>query len=305
MKVVSVIASKIITLIILILVYSVNAQAFTCQANGTTINGSGTVTVPVTLTPSLGTTQNLVINLGSSIQCKNDAPKQYTDPIRVGTASAYAGALSSFTGSITYNNSTYAFPLSSPTPYVPTTSGSYVAWNTILYLSPTGAASGVVIQAGQIFASLSLQKENTSTGGVSQTIIWNLKANNTVTIPTGGCDVSGRNVAVPLPDYPGTASVPLTVHCGSTKALSYYLTGTTSNSAATIFTNTASTSPATGVGVQLSNSSGVLATNQTVSLGNVGTTPVSLGLTASYARTSGQVVAGKVQSIVGVTFVYQ
>lgn len=305
MKVVSVIASKIITLIILILVYSVNAQAFTCQANGSTINGSGTVTVPVTLTPSLGTTQNLVINLGSSIQCKNDAPKQYTDPIRVGTASAYAGALSSFTGSITYNSSTYTFPLSSPTPYVPTTSGNYAAWNTILYLSPTGAASGVVIQAGQIFASLSLQKENTSTGGVSQTIIWNLKANNTVTVPTGGCDVSERKVAVPLPDYPGTASVPLTVNCGSTKALSYYLTGTTSNSAATIFTNTASTSPATGVGVQLSNSSGVLATNQTVSLGNVGTTPVSLGLTASYARTSGQVVAGKVQSIVGVTFVYQ
>ncbi len=305
MKAVPVIASKIISLIIFILLYSVNAQAFTCQANGTTISGSGTVTVPVTLTPSLGTTQNLVINLGDSIQCKNDAPQQYTDPIRVGTASAYSGALAAFTGSISYNNSTYSFPLSSPTPYVPTTSGTYVAWNTILYLSPTGAASGVVIQAGQVFATLSLQKENTSTGGVSQTIIWNLKANNTVTVPTGGCDVSSRSVTVALPDYPGTASVPLTVHCASTKALSYYLTGTTSNTAATIFTNTSSTSPATGVGVQLSNSSGVLATNQTVSLGNVGTTPVSLGLTASYARTSGQVVAGNVQSVAGVTFVYQ
>ena len=304
MKVIPMIAGKIITLILFIVLYSVNAQAFTCQANGTTISSSGTVTVPVTLTPSLEADQNLVIDLGDSIQCKNDAPKQYTDPIRVGTASAYSGVLANFTGSITYNGSTYSFPLSSPTSWVPTTSGTYVKWNTILYLSPTGAASGVVIEAGQIFATLSLQKESSS-GGVSQTITWNLKANNTVTVPTGGCDVSSRSVTVALPNYPGTQTVPLTVYCASTKALSYYLTGTTSDTAATIFTNTSSTSAATGVGVQLSNSSGVLATNQTVSLGDVGTTPVSLGLTASYARTSGQVVAGNVQSIVGVTFVYQ
>ena len=297
--------ANILSFFIAILILMGNAQAFTCQANGTTMSGSGTVTVPVTLTPSVQANENLVVNLGNSIQCKNDAPQQYTDPIRVGTASAYAGALSSFTGSITYNGSTYSFPLASPTPWVPTPNGSYQPWNTILYLSPTGAASGVVIQAGQIFASLSLQKENTSTGGVSQTIIWNLRANNTVTVPTGGCDVSSRNVTVQLPDYPGSASVPLTVHCGSTKALSYYLSGTTADSAASIFTNTSSGSPASGIGVQLSNSSGVLTANKNVSLGNVGTTPVSLGLTASYARTSGQVVAGNVQSVVGVTFVYQ
>ncbi|MBN5380694.1 fimbrial protein, partial [Serratia marcescens] len=33
--------------------------------------------------------------------------------------------------------------------------------------------------------------------------------------------------------------------------------------------------------------------------------PQSLGLTASYARINGQVVAGNVQSIIGVTFVYE
>ncbi|SQA97216.1 Uncharacterised protein [Cedecea neteri] len=43
----------------------------------------------------------------------------------------------------------------------------------------------------------------------------------------------------------------------------------------------------------------------TVSLGTVGSTPVDLGLTATYARTTGQVTAGNVQSIIGVTFVYQ
>ena len=298
-------SKKIIFLLAgLLMLCSAGVQAFTCQANGTSISGSGTVTVPVTLAPSVQSTENLVVNLGNSIQCKNDLPSVYKDPIRVGTASAYAGALSAFTGSITYNGDTYSFPLPSPTSWVPTPNGTYAPWNTILYLTPTGSASGVVIQAGQIFATLQLQKEG-NPGQVSQTITWNLKANNTVTVPTGGCDVSSRSVTVTLPNYPGTQSIPLTVHCGSTKALSYYLTGTTTDTASTIFSNTSSASPAQGIGVQLSNSNGVLATNKTVSLGNVGTTPGSLGLTATYARTSGQVVAGNVQSIVGVTFVYQ
>lgn len=280
------------------------AQAFTCQASGKAINGSGTVNVNVTLNPSLQPNQNMVVNLGDSIQCKNDAPAQYKDPIRIGASSVYNGVLNNFTGSLGYFGVTYPFPTTSATAWVPHSWGTYQPWQAVLYLTATGAAGGVVIQKGTLFATLRLEKSQTETT-VQQTIIWNLYAANTVTVPTGGCDVSSRSVTVGLPDYPGTASVPLTVHCASTKALSYYLTGTTSNSAATIFTNTASTSPATGVGVQLSNSSGVLATNQTVSLGNVGTTPVSLGLTASYARTSGQVVAGQVQSIVGVTFVYQ
>ena len=49
----------------------------------------------------------------------------------------------------------------------------------------------------------------------------------------------------------------------------------------------------------------VVPANSNVSLGTVGTSPVNLGLTATYARTSGQVTAGNVQSIIGVTFVYQ
>lgn len=125
-----------------------------------------------------------------------------------------------------------------------------------------------------------------------------------MTVPTGGCDVSARNVTVSLPNYPGTVSVPLTVSCGSSKSLDYYLTGTTTDTAASIFTNTSTDSPAEGVGIQLSNTSGILSTNKNISLGTVGTSAVSLGLTASYARTSGQVTAGNVKSIIGVTFVY-
>ncbi|MEQ5103882.1 hypothetical protein ABN206_16960, partial [Escherichia coli] len=72
-----------------------------------------------------------------------------------------------------------------------------------------------------------------------------------------------------------------------------------------IFTNTASFSPAQGVGVQLTRNGTIIPANNTVSLGAVGTSAVSLGLTANYARTGGQVTAGNVQSIIGVTFVYQ
>ncbi len=86
------------------------------------------------------------------------------------------------------------------------------------------------------------------------------------------------------------------------KNLGYYLSGTTVDAGNSIFTNTASFSPAQGVGVQLTRNGTIIPANNTVSLGAVGTSAVSLGLTANYARTGGQVTAGNVQSIIGVTF---
>lgn len=123
--------------------------------------------------------------------------------------------------------------------------------------------------------------------------------------PTGGCDVSARDVTVTLPDYPGSVPIPLTVYCAKSQNLGYYLSGTTADAGNSIFTNTASFSPAQGVGVQLTRNGTIIPANNTVSLGAVGTSAVSLGLTANYARTGGQVTAGNVQSIIGVTFVYQ
>ena len=97
----------------------------------------------------------------------------------------------------------------------------------------------------------------------------------------------------------------LTVYCAKSQNLGYYLSGTTVDAGNSIFTNTASFSPAQGVGVQLTRNGTIIPANNTVSLGAVGTSAVSLGLTANYARTGGQVTAGNVQSIIGVTFVYQ
>ncbi|WP_373602528.1 fimbrial protein, partial [Escherichia coli] len=135
--------------------------------------------------------------------------------------------------------------------------------------------------------------------------VWNIYANNDVVVPTGGCDVSARDVTVTLPDYPGSVPIPLTVYCAKSQNLGYYLSGTTVDAGNSIFTNTASFSPAQGVGVQLTRNGTIIPANNTVSLGAVGTSAVSLGLTANYARTGGQVTAGNVQSIIGVTFVYQ
>lgn len=284
---------------------SFSAWSFTCTTTaGDTVNpGGGNGSATLTLTPSIGVNSNLIVDLSTVIFCRDDYPDTYTDYVSLQSGSVFNGLLSSFTGTVNYNGTSYPFPTTSETPTVTYNSLTYKAWPLKLYLTPVSTASGVVITAGSLVATLALHQTN-NLGG-SNFYNWSIYAANDVVIPTGGCDVSARDVTVTLPNYPGTQAIPLTVHCSSTKQLSYYLTGTTSDTASTIFTNTSSASPAQGIGVQLSDSSGILPTNKNVSLGAVGTSPVSLGLTATYARTSGQVVAGNVQSVVGVTFVYQ
>lgn len=286
---------------------SFSAWSFTCKTTGGALlpAGGGDANVYVNLTPSIGVNSNLIVDLSANIFCNDEHPQSIIDYVSLRSGSAFGQVLSSFTGTVTYNGTAYPFPTTSETPKVTYNSLTYKPWPVTLYLTPISTASGVVITAGDVIARLVLHQTNDQHPPDSYLYTWTIIANNNVVIPTGGCDVSARNVTVTLPNYPGTQAIPLTVHCASAKALSYYLTGTTSDTASTIFTNTSSTSPAQGVGVQLSNSGGILAANKTVSLGNVGTKPVSLGLTAAYARTTGQVVAGNVQSIVGVTFVYQ
>lgn len=296
-----------------LMAYSSGADAFTCRdSRGNTLNsaaGTGSLNVYANLTPSVQPGQVLVVDLSQSISCKNDSPNSRNDLVSLLSRSAYGGVLQNFNGTVKYYGSSYPFPTTYETKQVNNRSGSFVPWDTQLFLSPVSTAGGVVVNQGTLIARLVMRQvgSNISNGGNvrTATFTWNVYANNTVVVPTGGCDVSSRNVTVTLPDYPGTAAVPLTVHCGQNQQLAYYLTGTTADTASTIFTNTSSSNPATGVGVQLSNRNGIVATNKNVSLGTVGTSPVSLGLTASYARTTGQVVAGNVQSIIGVTFVYE
>ncbi|MGO2304681.1 fimbrial protein [Providencia sp.] len=290
-----------------------SVHAFTCyDSTGNTLNsasGTGVANVYVNLQPSVQSGQNLVVDLSQSVFCRNDNPTIRRDLVSMIRGSAYGGALSKFTGSLRYYGSSYSFPLASPTHQQNFASGSYVPWNTQLYLTPVSAAGGVVINRGTLFASLVMYQVGSNIVGGGDvhtaTFTWNLYANNDVVVPIGGCDVSSRNVVVTLPEYPGNAqSVPLSIYCASNQNISYYLTGTTDTSNS-IFANTLSgTNTAKGVGIQLVRNGNAILANQNVQLGRVGTSAVNLGLSARYARTKGQVTAGKVQSVIGVTFMY-
>lgn len=202
-----------------------------------------------------------------------------------------------------YLTSNHPLPLNSSSSKYIVTDNNYLGLPLRMYLTATGTAGGVVINAGELIARLNMHK--VASNGNPKDFTWNIYANNNVVIPTGGCDVSTRDVTVTLPDYPGTMAVPVTIHCAQNQNIAYYLTGTTADRSNSIFRNTASASPAQGIGVQITRNGTVVPANRNVSLGKVGTSPVNLGLTATYARTSDPITAGNVQSIIGVTFVYE
>ena len=297
--------------------YSSATRAFICQdATGAVIGdgeaASGTTSkVYANLAPQIQANENLVVDLGSSISCQNTDPSRYVDWVALDTGTNYIGRLGNFTGTVQYYGSSYPLPFHSRSSVVKYASSGYHPWKTKLFLTPTSAASGVVISQGDLIATVKLYKApstDPNTGainGKANLLSWNIYANNDVVIPTGGCDVSARDVTVNLPDYPGSAIVPVTVRCAKNQNLAYYLSGTTTDSQNSIFINTSSSSPAKGIGVQMIRNGSVIPANTNISLGTVGTSPVNLGMTATYARTGGQVTAGNLQSIIGVTFVYE
>lgn len=99
-----------------------------------------------------------------------------------------------------------------------------------LYITPVGAAGGVVIKAGEVIARIHMYKIATLGSGNPRNFTWNIISNNNVVMPTGGCTVDSRNVTVDLPDFPGSAEIPLGVYCSSEQKLSFYLSGATTDS---------------------------------------------------------------------------
>ncbi len=175
-----------------------------------------------------------------------------------------------------------------------------------LYITPVGAAGGVVIKAGEVIARIHMYKIATLGSGNPRNFTWNIISNNSVVMPTGGCTVDSRNVNVNLPDFPGSAEIPLGVYCSSEQKLSFYLSGATTDSARQVFANTApDATKASGVGVSLMRNGKILATGENVSLGTVNKSKVPLGLSATYGQTGNKVAAGTVQSVIGVTFIYE
>lgn len=100
--------------------------------------------------------------------------------------------------------------------------------------------------------------------------------------------------------------IPLGVYCSSEQKLSFYLSGATTDSSRQVFANTApDATKASGVGVTLMRNGKILATGENVSLGTVNKSKVPLGLSATYGQTGNKVSAGTVQSVIGVTFIYE
>ncbi|MCS3432293.1 fimbrial protein [Klebsiella sp. BIGb0407] len=299
---------KIVTLMttLLLACWSLNAWSFACKtANGTVIPiGGGSANVYVNLAPTVSLGENLVVDLSTQIFCHNDWPDTMIDYVTLNRGSAYGGVLASFSGTVSYDRIRYPFPTTGETARVIYNSKADRPWPTILYLTPVNTAGGVAVSAGSLIAVLILRQTNNVNSDNFQ-FVWNIYANNDVVVPTGGCDVSARNVTVTLPEYPASTAIPLMIHCVQQQNIGYFLSGTTEDVARYTFTNSASTSPAKGVGIQISRNGNTIPTNSLISLGPVGTSAVDLGLSANYARTSGQLTAGNVQSIIGVTFVYE
>ncbi|MFT2797412.1 fimbrial protein [Serratia sp. JSRIV004] len=281
------------------------------SANSAPID-SGTTNISVAINPQVRPGQNIALDLGDHIQCLNETPwnNRAVDVIKLTAGTAFASSISSLEGTIIWNGRSYPIPLTGATDSVSITSGAYTPLPLQMTFTPVNdpPAGAIFIRAGERIASINMHKEYVWDTGAIQNpkyFTWNIVASNDVRMPTGTCDVSSRNVTVSLPDYPANQTpVDLTIHCVSSKNLTYYLTGTTAPENNTIFTNTAY-SPAQGVGVQLLHNGAPLATNERVDLGSVGTSAVSLDLVAAYARTTGQVTAGNVQSVISVTFMYR
>ncbi|HAM3529572.1 TPA: fimbrial protein [Escherichia coli] len=284
-----------------------NDEFMSCNVDGGSSIGAGTTSVYVNLDPVIQPGQNLVVDLSQHISCWNDYGGWYdTDHINLVQGSAFAGSLQSYKGSLYWNNVTYPFPLTTNTNVLDIGDKTPMPLPLKLYITPVGAAGGVVIKAGEVIARIHMYKIATLGSGNPRNFTWNIISNNSVVMPTGGCTVDSRNVTVDLPDFPGSAEIPLGVYCSSEQKLSFYLSGATTDSSRQVFANTApDATKASGVGVSLMRNGKILATGENVSLGTVNKSKVPLGLSATYGQTGNKVAAGTVQSVIGVTFIYE
>lgn len=298
---------KIITLLMTLVLagWSFNAMAFYCETRTTRINRvGGSANVYVNIEPRLNAGQNVVVDLSNEIKCRNENPTYTADFLKLKQGSTFSGVMSNFTGTIKYQGRSYRFPLTTDTEDMTFGSVITTALPLSLLITPTNNASGIVIPAGSLIASLIMEQHNSDGDSGYTTYTWNIYTNNSTVVPTGGCDVSSRDITVMLPDYPASTKIPLTVRCAKNQSLRYYISGTTEDSSNSIFINTATNSPAGGIGIQFTSNGNVITANSPIMLGSVGTSPVDIGLTANYARTKNELTAGNVQSIVGVTFEY-
>ncbi|ERK11419.1 hypothetical protein L581_3692 [Serratia fonticola AU-AP2C] len=291
---------------------SSKAMAFVCSTNNGPFVTQGSADITVAMTPQIQQNYNLIVDLSEKIVCYNeDAGGSNYDWV-VFTIGSVVYSLPSARKYIFLNGDRYDSPLRvNTTPFGFPPGRGRIRLPLSFVISPIQTAGQGVIRNGEQVATLNMYKTYPNANGSPQLrFTWNVYSAADVSIPIGGCDVSARNVSVTLPAYDATSNqtvpVPLTVNCPSgNKLLSYTLDGTTVGASRQIFRNSAASSPAYGIGINmLDKNNNVITANNPVSLGTVGASPVDLQLKARYAQTGAQVTAGTVQSIIGVTFTY-
>ncbi|UAN65862.1 fimbrial protein [Serratia sp. JSRIV006] len=311
---------KITAIIIVSMIYSPSSLALACFLDNNRINNIGggggqsfTAELYLNLNPTIGVNENVIIDLSSRLMCENETGSGWTDEFYIKQGSRLVDILGTLKAVMRYNGTPYDLPLNQDTPKtVLRNRGDSADLNVVLLLSQVNNAGGVIINSGDVIGEIILFASGSNSGANYDfyTVNWKIISNNNVIVPTGGCDVSARDVSVTLPAYDATSnqtfSVPLSVNCPSgNKNLSYFLSGTTADTAGKIFSNTSTSSPASGIGIQmLDQNNNAITVNNAVPLGTVGNTPVNLNLKATYAQTGAQVTAGNVQSVIGVTFTY-
>ncbi|BDH25344.1 F1C fimbrial adhesin precursor [Escherichia coli] len=255
-----------------------------------------------------------VLDLSQLVSCQNeDSTGQNYDYLKILKGSGFSPALDTKTyGRLDFTSRPTGYARQLPLQFdlqVTEAFYQYGVWKPFpakLYLYPEPGVFGKVINNGDLLATLYVNKFSTKGQEAGErNFTWRFYATNDVHIQTGTCRVSSNNVKVDLPSYPGgPVTVPLTVRCDQTQSVSYTLSGPVTGSGNTVFANTAA-SGAGGVGVQLSDKAGPVPAGQPRSLGQVGSSPVSLGLKASYALTGqASLTPGAVQSVINVTFSY-
>ncbi|HBI7827098.1 TPA: S-fimbrial adhesin minor pilin SfaH [Escherichia coli] len=300
----------------LIMAYSQPSFAPLCRNNQTgQVFNSGDTSFRVNVSPVVQYDKSIsVLDLSQLVSCQNeDSTGQNYDYLKILKGSGFSPALDTKTyGRLDFTSRPTGYARQLPLQFdlqVTEAFYQYGVWKPFpakLYLYPEPGVLGKVINNGDLLATLYVNKFSTKGQEAGErNFTWRFYATNDVYIQTGTCRVSSNNVKVDLPSYPGgPVTVPLTVRCDQTQSVSYTLSGPVTGSGNTVFANTAA-SGSGGVGIQLSDNVGPVPAGQPRSLGQVGSSPVSLGLKASYALT-GQAspTPGAVQSVINVTFSY-
>lgn len=175
-----------------------HGYAFTCtDSSGNTLGwAGGTVTIPVTVGPTLTSGKNVLANLSTAVSCHNDSSPDWAIGAFIdyleATALELYPALSGVTGGVTINGTDYDSP-------IPTTNVYTLTWGqtralpvqVYIRLSPS-PSNPVIIHTGDMLAKISFHQWNDH-GVNPANYAWIFVAANDAGIQTSSCTINGGN----------------------------------------------------------------------------------------------------------------